>query len=210
MSFKLCCSHRLIVSHLWLTREVIIWHLAKNQAHFREVRSWEMRWKNTLHFPRRSHEKAFSKISSLPRSQFLVFQGCTVSSSLTAGQTAGQLPSQPKSLVRTWQRMHKWSSGSWRKEINNFSTWYLSKGTTEIFHVSPENTFWSLIESWEKRPSEWQSLHSQVPLVRLQIPFARSNHFLLCCEIKILNSEFGIFWTLTSHRCSGSFPASNV
>lgn len=72
----------------------------KNQADFREVKSCEMRWKNTLHFPRRSLEEAFSKTSSLPRNQFLVFQGCTVSSSLMAGQTVGQSHSQPNSFVR--------------------------------------------------------------------------------------------------------------
>lgn len=177
----------------------------KNQADFREAKSWEMRWKNILHFPRRSHEAAFSKTFSLPRNQFLVVQ--TMSASLTAGQPH----SHPKSLVRTWQGMQKWSPGDYRKEINNFSTWCLSKGTTKTFPCQ----FWKYFLEHHrilggKELQNDRSLILRFP-ARLQILFSSLSTTIF---FRVVRSKFElwvcILRTLTSHRCPGSFPESYV
>lgn len=95
--------------------------------------------------------------------------------------------------------MQKWSPGSWRKEINNFSTWCLSKGTTKTFPCQ----FWKYILKHRgvlgEKAFRMTEPQFSSPPVRLQIAFALSNHFLLCCEIKILNSgfEFSEPWPLT-------------
>lgn len=157
----------------------------KNQADFREAKSWEMRWKNILHFPRRSHEAAFSKTFSLPRNQFLVVQ--TMSASLTAGQPH----SHPKSLVRTWQGMQKWSPGDYRKEINNFSTWCLSKGTTKTFPCQ----FWKYFLEHHrilggKELQDDRSLILRSP-ARLQILFSSLSTTIF---FRVVRSKY---WTLS-------------